>query len=79
MESGGNAVRLKSFTPDFLILPEDLVLNDETVYPQAGDEITDGDTTYEVPLEFNGEPAWRWDDQQTKQIFRVHTQLIAGT
>lgn len=84
VEDSDARTQLRSFVRDFLILPEDLVDpddEDETqIWPQAGDTITEADgAVYEVVRDLHGEPGWRWDDQQTKQVIRVHTQIIAGT
>lgn len=80
VEDSSTRQRLRSSVRDYLILPEDLVdADDVQIYPEPGDLITEGDTVYEVPQELAGEPCWRWDDEQTKQVFRVHTQLYAGT
>ena len=74
--------QLRSFVRDFLILREDLEDDDEVqVWPEAGHTITDASdgSVYQVVRDLHGEPGWRWDDQLTKQVMRVHTQIIAGT
>lgn len=80
VEDSDTRVRLKSYVRDYLILPEDLTFDegDTTFFPKAGDEIVDGDATYEVVAIQSGEPAWVWHDQE-KEVIRVHTQLSAGT
>jgi hypothetical protein len=76
--AGDTKVSMRSFVRDYLVLPEDLVLNDEQVWPKAGDEFIEDDAIYEIVRDLNGEPAWVWHDQ-LKEVMRVHTQLAAGT
>lgn len=80
VENSDTRVQLKEEIRDYLILPEELTFDDgeTTFWPKAGDEIVDGDATYEVAAIQNGEPAWAWHDQE-KEVIRIHTQLVAGT
>lgn len=59
---------------DFMIQAADLILNSETVKPEAGDQITDSDGTF-VLTTFNGEPCYRTSDTHGYQL-RCHTKKI---
>lgn len=72
--------QIRDTVRDYRILREDLEIDDELFWPKAGHTITEADeSTYEVVRDMHGKPGVHWDDEQTKQVVRVHTQLIAGT
>lgn len=61
---------------DFLISAADLVLQDQPIRPQYGDQIlVTGQGTYEV-LDLPGAGCYRYSDPY-QMTFRIHTKLIA--
>ncbi len=66
---------------DWLITAADLVLNDVTVLPEIGDliEQTIGAKTFTykvLPME-GEEKHWRYTEEITKTMLRVHTKLVS--
>lgn len=71
-------VSIRSMVRDIECLPDELTLNDVEIKPVPGDLFTEPDgAVYEV-FRLGGEPGWRWSDA-TKQIVRIHLQLVMGT
>ncbi len=74
----GYGVLVRHEFRDYLILAEQLVLNDENVLPERGDRIREtinGRTfVYEVTAP-GKEPCWRYSDAFRKTL-RIHTQEI---
>jgi len=62
---------------DYLIHAANLVLDGQTVLPEAGDEIEENGFVYEV-MAPNGEPEWRYSDSY-RQCYRIHTKLTGKT
>lgn len=73
------AVRLERTDKDFLIRPDDLVVNGARVTPARGhtvsydDEDSGSTLTYAV-LPYAGEPTYR--DRMLGEMLRVHTKLV---
>lgn len=63
---------------DYLVLPEDLVLDGAVTKPRPGDRITDPDGVVLEVARLAGEPGWRWSDPG-RQVVRIHTQEIGGS
>ena len=62
---------------DYLIHAPDLVLDGQTILPEAGDEIEENGFIYEV-MAPNHEPEWRYSDSY-RQCLRIHTKLTGET
>jgi hypothetical protein len=79
LDDGYGGVRMVWTDRDYLIRAADLVLVDNPVQPQRGDQIREvvGAQTlvYEV-LAPGEEPPWRWADPH-RQMFRIHTKQVA--
>jgi hypothetical protein len=61
---------------DFMVVAAELILNSTAITPRIGDTIAatiNSAVVYYVVLPTNqGEPAWRWSDEQTRLIYRIH-------
>lgn len=65
---------VRTVSRDYLVRAQDLVIGGETVLPEPGDRITDGDAVFEV-MSPTGEPEWRWSDTIRKTL-RIHTKEV---
>lgn len=78
LDDGYGGVRMEWTDRDFLIAPEDLILDGQRTLPKRGDQIWethDGKTlVYEV-LAPGSEPEWRWSDPHCK-LLRIHTKQV---
>jgi hypothetical protein len=77
-----NNVLIEVRSQDFLIMADRLVLGDERITPERGDQVVlvekcpPGERVFEL-LDMPGEPSWRWSDQY-KTRYRVHTKEVAN-
>jgi hypothetical protein len=75
----GDGYAITSQSRDFLITAVDLVLNNQCVRPEAGDQISEtvGDTVYvhEVTCPDQNEGAWGWADS-FHRVLRIHTKQV---
>jgi hypothetical protein len=67
----GRVVRYES--RDFLITASELILDENVVLPERGDEIIDEGFIYEVMAPAN-EPEWRYSDS-FRNTLRIHSKL----
>src|SRR4051794_37527237 len=74
----GNGLVTRVESRDYLILVDDLVLDDQPAEPQPGDRIVEGDLSdgvvYEVMAPV-GQHCWRYSDPY-RQTYRVHTKYV---
>jgi hypothetical protein len=78
LEDGYGGVHMQWTDRDFLIPPDELVLNGSQVIPERGDTIRETDNGKIYVYEVNapgGEPTWRWSDPHRK-LLRIHTKQI---
>lgn len=77
-EYHANTIRVGTQIRDFIIAPENLILDGTVTAPMSGDtvEVVDGTTTltYRV-LPLSEGPAWEWDNDYRK-LMVLHTKLI---
>lgn len=77
-EYHANTVRVGVQIRDFIIAPENLILDGAVMEPMDGDEVevVDGETTltYRV-LGLSEGPAWEWDNDYRK-LMVVHAKLM---
>lgn len=77
-EYHANTIRVGTQIRDFIIAPENLIIDGAATEPLSGDEVevVDGETTltYRVLALAEG-PAWEWDNDYRK-LMVVHTKLI---
>jgi hypothetical protein len=71
-DGAGSLVRYES--RDFLILKEDLKLDEIRIEPLPGDRIVSECQQFEV-MQIPGQPCWRWSDAYRRR-FRIHTKFV---
>ena len=68
---GGGQQKIVSRSIDWLIRPDDLALDGDSIQPSVGDRITSEDgRVFDVSLV--GGSVWRWSDAR-RNCFRIHT------
>lgn len=71
-----SAVTVQWGERDMLIEVADLILNGSPTTPQKGDRIQDGAVVWELSSPQTDEACWRYSDQQTRTLYRVHLKRV---
>ncbi|WP_428937773.1 hypothetical protein [Fontivita pretiosa] len=77
LDDGGGAV-LRVESRDYLIFAADLVLEDDPILPQRGDQIVETQDARSFIYEVTGpgdEPCWRYSDPYRRTL-RIHTKQV---
>lgn len=70
----GDGTVIEVVSADWIVDPDDLILNGAETLPRKGDTITDDVATYQVMPPQGSDKAYRQD--ATKQRLRIHTKQV---